>query len=248
MSDRPLVLVTGGAKRVGRAIARRFAQADCDLIITYNSSGEEARSARDEFSEFGTETRIEQLELDDLEQFESFHDRLAIDRLDVLVHNASIYFPTPLDKTSPGGAEKLYRVNALAPLLLTKALAPALRRSRLDTGGSVVCMCDMHALGRPRRDFAAYAMSKAALVEMVRSLARDLAPDVRVNGIAPGVIEWPDEGYESDRETQEKYLSRVPLDRAGTPEDAADLARFLCLDAGYITGEIVRLDGGRWLA
>jgi pteridine reductase len=109
-------------------------------------------------------------------------------------------------------------------------------------------MCDMHALGRPRKGFAAYSMSKAALIEMVRCLARDLAPRVRVNGVAPGVVAFPESGYESTPDLQAKYLSRVPLDRSGTPEDAAEAVRWLALDARYTTGEIVRVDGGRWLA
>jgi pteridine reductase len=102
-------------------------------------------------------------------------------------------------------------------------------------------------MGRPRKDFAAYAMSKAALVEMVHCLARDLAPQVRVNAIAPGVIAWPEAGYESDPIDQAKYVRRIPLGRAGTPEDAAKVVRWLAFEATYITGEVIRVDGGRWL-
>jgi pteridine reductase len=109
-------------------------------------------------------------------------------------------------------------------------------------------MVDMHALGRPRMGMSAYAMSKAALVEMVRSLARELAPAVRVNGVAPGVVAWPESGYEADRAMQQRYLERVPMKRAGTPEDAAGAVRWLALEAPYVTGEIIRVDGGRWLA
>ena len=103
-------------------------------------------------------------------------------------------------------------------------------------------------MGRPRKDFAAYSMSKAALVEMVRSLARDLAPHARAVGVAPGVVAWPDEGHESDDEAQQAYLKRVPLDRPGTPEDAAAMICWLALDATYVTGQIIPLDGGRSLA
>lgn len=140
------------------------------------------------------------------------------------------------------------RVNALAPLLLTKHLAPLLTRSAMPGGGCVVCMCDIHAMGRPRTDFAAYSMSKAALAEMVRSLARDLAPGARAVGVAPGVVEWPDEGHESDEDSQQAYLKRVPLERAGTPEDAAEMIRWLALEATYVTGQVIPLDGGRSLA
>ena len=133
-------------------------------------------------------------------------------------------------------------------MLLTKHLAAKLADSPLKGGGAVVALCDMHAMGRPRKDFSAYSMSKAALAEMVQSLARELAPKVRVNGVAPGVVAFPEAGHESDPEMQKAYLSRVPLQRAGTPEDAAEAVRWLALDATYVTGEIVRLDGGRWLA
>jgi pteridine reductase len=141
----------------------------------------------------------------------------------------------------------MYRVNALGPLLLTKALAGAMRESEMAGGGAVVAMCDIHAMGLPRSGFAGYAMSKAALVEMVRSLARELAPRVRVNGVAPGVVAWPEAGYEADAGAQAAYLKRVPLGRAGTPEDAAGVVCWLALEATYLTGQVVRVDGGRSL-
>ncbi len=169
-------------------------------------------------------------------------------RWDVLVHNASVYEPSPLADVTAQRVLHDYTVNALAPLLLTRALAPALARSTLPGGGAVVAMADIHAMGRPRKDFASYSMSKAALVEMVRSLSRDLAPGVRVNAIAPGVVAWPEEGHESDDAAQRAYVKRVPLGRAGTPEDAAKAVRWLALEASYVTGEVVRIDGGRWLA
>jgi pteridine reductase len=108
-------------------------------------------------------------------------------------------------------------------------------------------MADIHAMGLPRSGFSAYAMSKAALVELIRSLARELAPRVRVNGVAPGVVAWPEEGYEADEEAQRAYLKRVALERAGTPEDAAAAVAWLALDATYVTGQVIRLDGGRSL-
>jgi len=127
------------------------------------------------------------------------------------------------------------------------ALAPMLGASKLQGGGAVVAMADMHAMGRPRKDFPAYGMSKAALIDLVRTLARALAPDVRTNAVAPGVVAWPEEGYESDQAAQQAYLRRVPLHRAGTPEDAAKLVAALALDHTYVNGEVIRLDGGRWL-
>lgn len=243
--SRPIAVVTGGAKRVGRAICGRLAEAGCDVVLTYRTSDTAAKRAADELG-----GRAIELDLNDLDAVVRTGEALARDlpRIDVLVHNASVYGPTPFEELTPAQALEHYQVNALAPALLTKALADRLGASTLPAGGAVVAMCDIHAMGRPRKDFLAYSMSKAALAEMVRTLARALAPEVRVNGVAPGVVAWPEEGYESDDAAQRAYLKRVPLGRAGTPENAAETVRWLALEAGYITGEIVRLDGGRWLA
>jgi pteridine reductase len=241
----PIAIVTGGAKRVGRAICDELSRAGCAIVLTYNTSEDKAqRAARD------LGGRAVQLDLNNPGEVARVGAALAseLPRVDILVHNASVYGPTPLDALTADDAMRHYRVNALAPALLTAALAPKLRASTLPSGGAVIAMCDIHAMGRPRKDFLGYSMSKAALVEMVRTLARDLAPTVRVNGVAPGVVAWPEEGYESDRAAQEAYLKRVPLQRAGTPDDAAGAVRWLALEAGYITGEVIRLDGGRWLA
>lgn len=249
-ADRPVALITGGVKRVGLATARAMARAGCDLVITYRARPEEAESVATSLRDFGAQVRLMSLDLADLEAVEAIGSSLARDlpRLDILVHNASIYAPTPLAAMSPETILEYYRVNAAAPLLLSKHLAPLISRSQLAGGGAIVAMCDMHVLGRPRKEMSAYAMSKAALVEMVRTLARELAPKVRVNGVAPGVVAFPEEGYESDPVMQQAYLSRVPLQRSGTPEDAAEVVRWLALDARYTTGEIIRVDGGRWLA
>lgn len=245
-----MALVTGGARRVGRATARALAGAGCDLVLTYNASEAEARGAAAELGSLGAGVRLVQLDLEELDSVERIGRTLAreLPRLDVLVHNASVYGPSPLEDLDAAEALRQYRVNALAPLVLTSCLAARLAESDRPGGGSIVAMADMHALGRPRRNHVAYAMSKSALVEMVRSLARDLAPRVRVNAVAPGVVAFPDSGPESEPEMQRAYLSRVPLGWAGTPEDAAEVVRWLALDAHYTTGEVVRVDGGRWLA
>jgi pteridine reductase len=248
--SRPVAIVTGGARRVGLAIARSLAAAGLDLVITYRESLDEAKTAAAELEQNGAAVRIEEINLDDLTATEALGARLARDlpRVDVLVHNASVYGPKPLADLTANDILRNYRINAAAPLLLSKCLARRLSDSPLDGRGAIVAMCDMHAMGRPRSDFAAYTMSKAALIEMVQSLARDLAPDVRVNGVAPGVVAFPETGPEADQEMQRKYISRVPLGRAGTPEDAAAVVRWLALEAQYVTGEVIRLDGGRWLA
>ena len=195
------------------------------------------------------QVEIAALDLDDLTAVEAFGRDVAgrSSRLDVLVHNASIYDATPLGDLTAEAALRHYRVNALAPLLLTKHLAPRLAESSLRGGGAIVAMLDIHAMGAARVKHSAYGMSKAALHEMVRTLAKELAPRVRVNGVAPGVVAWPESGDEASAEMQARYLSRVPLGRAGTPEDAAEAVRWLALDATYVTGHVIRVDGGRSL-
>lgn len=248
-ADAPLALVTGAAKRVGRAIALELARAGCDVIIHFNGSAVDAAAVRAEVHALGRHAELWPLDLSELAGVERAAAELAgeLPGLDVLVHNASIYAPSPLVSVSASDVTRHHAVNAAAPLLLSRAFAPLLERSSLDGGGSIVAMLDIHAMGLPRKDFVAYAMSKAALHEMVRSLARDLAPRVRVNAVAPGVVAWPDEGYESDHEAQQAYLKRVPLARSGTPEDAAEAVRWLGLEAKYITGQTIRVDGGRSL-
>lgn len=246
---RPLAIVTGGARRVGRAICLALARAGCDVLFTWRTSESQATSLRDELIALGAVGRAERLDLDDPASATRFGRTLdqREARIDILVHNASLYAPSPLDSLTAEEALANFRVNALAPLLLTQALAARLAASPLPGGGAVVTMCDIHALDQPRKDFAAYALSKAALAQMTLCLARDLAPTVRVNGVAPGVVAFPESGYESDPELQRRYLSRVPLARSGTPEEAAEVVRWLALDATYMTGEILRIDGGRSL-
>ncbi len=249
--NRPVAVVTGGVKRVGAAIVRALAAAGCDVVITHRPLPGAAAPAAGP-----TRAASVHLDLADLARVEHVGAELAaaLPRIDVLVHNASIYHPTPLATLTAEDALAFYRVNALAPLLLSRALAPRLAASTLagsdgrPIGGAIVSLCDIHAMGeagQPRRDFSAYAMSKAALLEMTMSLARDLGPHVRVNAVAPGVVAFPESGAESDPAMQARYLSRVPLGRAGTPNDAASAVRWLALEAGYCTGQVIRVDGGR---
>lgn len=248
--NRPVALVTGGAVRVGRAIARTLARAGCDLVLTYRRSVAEAAELQRELEDIGAALRLERVDLEDLGGTTRWAESLAekLPRLDVLVHNASSYDRTPLNDLRAEDLLSAYAVNAAAPALISRAAAPLLARSPLPGGGAVVAMADMHVLGRPRKELLAYSMSKAALVELVRTLARELAPDIRVNAVAPGVVAWPGSGPDSGADMQAAYLRRVPLARAGTPEDAAEVVRWLALDAQYTTGEIIRVDGGRWLS
>lgn len=233
-------LVTGGAKRVGRAICLALAQEGYDVCLTCRTSRAEAEQTAEECRALGVSAAVEPLDLNDLNAVESFAVRFnqAHDRLDLLVHNASLYERTLWGKVDARLAEDHLRINALAPLMLTQGLDALLHKAQ----GLVVAMCDVQTLGRARRRFAAYSMSKAALAEMVGTLAREMAPQVRVCGIAPGVVAWPED---TDPEEIESYEARIPLQRPGTPEDVARLVLFLAREGTYITGEIIRLDGGR---
>ena len=245
---RPIAVVTGAARRVGRAIALHLARRGCDLVVHYSTGKTDSDACVREIESLGVRAVPMQADLSDAAEVESLVGSLrALPRLDILVHNASRYAPSPLASLTADDALLDYRVNALAPLLLSARLAPALAASPQPGGGSIVCMTDMHALSRPRLNHAAYSMSKAALTHMVECLARDLAPRVRVNAVAPGVVAWPASGPETDTDMQARYLARTPLARPGTPDDAATAAVWLALDAHYVTGQILRVDGGRWL-
>lgn len=241
--------MTGGARRVGAAICKELADAGMDLLLTHHRSTSEAGALVDELRAAGGAACTLALDLSDLQSVEKFCTRLQneLPRLDVIVHNASRYERTPLVELTAEELTLHQRVNALAPALLSTRLAPMLASSPLPGGGAIVALCDLHAMGRPRRDYLAYSMSKSALVEMVRTLARELAPDVRVSGLAPGVVAFPETGPDAKSDAQARYLARVPLARSGTPQDAGHAVRWLALEATYLTGEIIRMDGGRWL-
>ena len=234
------VLVTGAAKRVGREIALELARGGFDVAITYLSSEDDARGVVREIEALGRRGLAIRADLSDPERgVAAIYDGYvaARSRLDVLVNNASIWLPGRLGETTP---EMIRKVNALhveAPLLLCRRFEQMLRTSK----GHVVNMCDLLA-DRPWPEYLAYCASKAGLVNLTMGLARTLAPEVTVNGIAPGVAEWLDDYPEEEKA---KYLKRVPLGRPGTPQDVARLVRFLVTEGTYITGQIIRLDGGR---
>lgn len=160
------------------------------------------------------------------------------DRLDVLVNNASTFYPTPIGEITEEHWTDLVGSNLKAPLFLSQAAAPALR----ETGGSIVNMIDIHAR-RPLRGHPVYGPAKAGLAMLTLSLAKDLAPDVRVNGVAPGAILWPE--ADMTDATKESILTQVPLGRAGDPDDIAGCILYLVRDATYVTGQIIAVDGGR---
>ncbi|MEM7084527.1 MAG: SDR family oxidoreductase, partial [Pseudomonadota bacterium] len=162
----------------------------------------------------------------------------AFGDLDILINNASAFYPTPIGTITEDDWRTLTGSNLKAPLFLSQAFAAQLTKNR----GCIVNLVDIHAK-RPLRDHAVYGPAKAGLAMLTRSLAKDLAPDVRVNGVAPGAILWPEDGM--DEATQQAILDQVPLGRTGTPQDIASCVLFLVCDAHYITGQVVAVDGGR---
>ena len=244
MSDTPTAVVTGGAKRVGRAVVERLAHAGYKVLVTFNSGRAAADELVDELKrkKITTVNAIE-LNLADPDAADRLANivRLTLGtRLDVLVNNASLYLPDD----EPDGAtavlqRRLFEVNAIAPALVTAALTPALLVAR----GCVVNFLDLLA-EKPWPKYSAYCASKAALHATTLGYARKLAPHVRVNGIAPGVVDWPVDMPESERTA---YIKKVPLGRAGTPSEAADVVHWLATGAPYVTGQVIRLDGGRSL-
>jgi pteridine reductase len=225
---------------VGRAIVERLADAGFDVAFTYLTSQAEAIKLKKRVALRGRRIVAIRADLREPERaVQQLRDEFAraFKRLDVLVNSASIYRAATLRQTTPRIVRELMAVHIEAPLLLCQVFEPMLRRAR----GRVINMCDF--LGqRPWPKYLPYSASKAALANLTLGLARELAPEVNVNGIAPGVVAWPKAFPRSRRAT---YLKRVPLGREGTPEDVAELVHFLATDASYITGQIIRLDGGR---
>ena len=235
-----VALVTGGAIRVGRAIVLELASSGFDIAFTYHQSKSEALALVDEINSRQRQAVAICADLaDPSSSADVIHSFVLgeFKRLDVLVNSASAFIPARLAQTSIETMRKLMAIHFESPLLLAQRFAPQLRAAR----GHIVNMSDLLA-DRPWPEYLAYCASKAALANLTRGLARELAPEVTVNAIAPGVVEWPEDYPEFERE---RYLKRVPLARPGTPEDVARLVRFLVTDGSYITGQIILLDGGR---
>jgi pteridine reductase len=245
-----VALVTGGAKRVGRAVALQLAEHGFDVAITYRESEAEAQQVVREIRKKRRSGLAIEADLASPEAPEQVREAFAarFGRLDALIHNAAIFGPTGLGEMDAATYDRYQAINARAPLLLTQAFADWLgaHHDPADphSAGRIVSFTDTHLQGRPRCGYAAYAASKAALQEITETLAVELAPAVTVNAIAPGVVAWASD-YDAPAKAQ--YLQHVPLGRAGTVEDTAAAALFLVSDAPYITGQTLRIDGGRWL-
>ena len=240
---RPVALVTGSARRLGAAIVRRLHDDGYAVAIHCHASRDAADALAGELERARAGSAV--VLQADLAQFDRLPELVAhtvgrFGRLDALVNNASAFFATPFGRATPDQWDTLFNANARAPFFLAQAAAPHLRAAR----GAIVNLADIHA-ERGLRAHALYGMSKAALVHMTSALALELAPDVRVNAIAPGAILWPDSG--KDDAAKQAMLDRTPLHRTGTPAEIADAVRWLLREATYTTGQVLRLDGGRML-
>ena len=241
--QRPVALITGAAKRVGAVIARALHAAGYDLALHYRRSRSEmdALCAELEDRRAGSTFAI-QAELGDIDRLSGIvdHSVARFGRMDALINNASAFYPTPVGSVTPAQWQELFVSNAQAPFFLAQAAAPHLRK----THGSIVSIVDIYA-ERPLPNHPVYCMAKAALAMMTQALAKELAPEVRVNAVAPGAVLWPESG--KDYTDQQELIARTPLKRAGTPEDVAAAVVFLVRDAGFTTGQTLRVDGGRAL-
>jgi pteridine reductase len=239
------VLITGGARRVGAAIARELHAAGANLAIHYRKSGAEAQALADQLNaaRAGSAATV-QADLMDIGRLPALVECAvrSFGALDVLVNNASTFYATKIGEITPAAFDDLFGTNLRAPLFLSQAAAPELRKAR----GLIINIVDIHAL-RPLRHYTTYCAAKAALHMLTRSLAKELGPEVRVNGISPGPVLWP-EGGAGDPAVRDKVIQRTILQRMGSPTDIARTALFFAADAPFITGQILAVDGGRSVA
>lgn len=233
-------MVTGAAKRVGRAIALSLANSGADVIVHYNRSEDEARQTADMISQLGRRAELISADLASPEQIEAMFARIgemqeaSNRRLDVLVNNASVYNRTPIATITADQWDCEHAVNARGPALCIRHAIPL-----MQPGASIVNITDISAED-PRAALPAYCASKAALLALTKSAAKALAPDIRVNAVAPGAIMWEESISESQKR---QVLAQVPMKRTGQPEDIAAAVIFLCTNE-YITAQTIRVDGG----
>ena len=243
-APRPVALITGSARRIGAAIARRLHAEGFDLALHYRRSAEDVRALAAELERARPDSVLAlRAELDDFDRLPELVAGTVgrFGRLDALVNNASTFHPPPIGTATPAQWDALFASNARAPFFLAQAAAPHLKAAR----GAIVNLVDIYA-ERPLPQHTLYCMAKAALVMATRSLALELAPEVRVNAIAPGAVLWAEN--ESGDAHQQALLARTPLARIGSPEEIAEAVHWLLRGATYTTGQVLPLDGGRMLA
>ena len=237
-----VVLVTGAARRLGAAIARRLHAAGADLMLHYRGAEPDAQALQAELNTVrANSVALVQADLLDAAGLgEIVKNTLArFDRIDALVNNASSFLPTPMGKITPAQWDDLIGSNLKAPLFLAQAAAPNLKK----TGGSIVNIADIHA-ERPLKNYVVYSIAKAGLVGLTRTLARELGPEVRVNAVAPGPILWPEDDS-FDAVSRQRIISHTLLKRVGEPDDIARAVYYFIAEAPYVTGQVLAVDGGR---
>jgi pteridine reductase len=234
-------LITGAAKRVGAVIARTLHGAGANVAIHYFSSSAPADALAAELNEQRAGSAITaQADLRSINAINSLVANMIEEtgRLDLLVNNASTFYPTPIGTITDEQWEDLISANLKAPLFLSQAAYPHLREAQ----GAIVNIVDIHAR-RPLRHHLVYGPAKAGLAMLTRSLAKDLGPDIRVNGVSPGAVLWPEDGMPEN--IQQSIIREIALKRVGAPEDIAGAVLYLARDATYVTGQILAVDGGR---
>lgn len=238
-----VALITGGAHRIGACIARQFHAEGMNLVIHYRSSQDSAHQLQKELHAERPESvvlvRGNLLKNGVLTNL-VYETIEAFGRIDVLINNASTFYPTPIGQTSEKEWDDLIGTNLKAPFFLSQAAASSL----IEHEGCIVNIADIYG-DRPLKNHTLYSTAKAGLIMLTKSLARELGPKVRVNAIAPGVILWPEKLL--DDMAKHRIISSTPLKRSGDPNDVARTALFLVRDAGFITGQIMAVDGGRWV-
>jgi pteridine reductase len=247
MQENPLTgktaLISGGARRVGAEIARLLHAHGMNMVIHYRSSKDDAHELKTELEKSRPNSvSLVQGDLLDTKRLAGIVEEAvaAFGRLDALVNNASSFYPTPLGEATEHQWDDLIGTNLKAPFFLAQAAAPHLR----NTHGCIVNIADIHG-DRPIKRYPIYSAAKAGLVMLTKSLARELAPEVRVNAIAPGTILWPEGEAEVDEAQKQEMLARIPLRRSGSPSDIARTALFLIRDATYVNGQVIAVCGGR---
>jgi len=238
-----VVLITGGARRVGAAICRYMHAHGASIMVHYRTSAKEARALQAELNlQRADSVALVQADLLNLPMLPNLVGDTVkhFGKLDVVINNASSFFPTAVGEINNKAWDDLIGTNLKAPLFLLQAAAAQLKKNH----GCIVNIVDIHA-ERPMKNYVVYSTAKAGLVNLTRSLARELAPEVRVNGVAPGAIIWPEDEAWSDELSRQRIINSTLLKRVGEPEDIAKAVYFLIADAPYITGQIIAVDGGR---
>jgi len=234
-----VALVSGGSRGIGEATAVTLAKAGADVAVVSRKLPELERVAA-EIRKLGRRAIALEAHLGRVEQLGPLVERVTAElgSLDILVNNASSFYPTPPGEITVDQWDDLIGSNLKAPLFLAQAAISELKKSR----GAIINIVDIHAQ-RPLRNHAVYGAAKAGLAMLTRSLAKDLAPDIRVNGVSPGAILWPEDNM--SEATRKSILAQIPLNRSGTPDDIAGCVLYLARDASYVTGQIIAVDGGR---